>query len=77
MINGNQYYRHKKESDREKIKDNPAMYLRTQKTEKNLTQFVREDDIVKLMEKPVNMNIIDIKIIPKKKTTVNKMFLII
>ena len=43
----------------EKIKDNPAMYLRTQKTEKNLTQFVREDDIVKLMEKPLNMNIPD------------------
>jgi len=37
----------------EKIKDNPAMYLRTQKTEKNLTQFVREDDIVKLMEEPI------------------------
>jgi len=43
----------------EKIKDNPAMYLRTPKTEKNLTQFVREDDIVKLMKKPLNMNITD------------------
>ena len=41
----------------EKIKDNPAMHLRTQKTEKKLTQFVRENDITWLMKKPVKMDI--------------------
>ena len=33
----------------EKIKDNPAMHLRTPKTDKNLPVIVRENDIVSLM----------------------------
>ena len=37
----------------EKIKDNPAMHLRTPKTEKNLPVIVRENDIVNLMEEPI------------------------
>jgi len=41
----------------EKIKDNPTMYVRTPKTEKNIALFVREDDITWLMEKPVKMDI--------------------
>ena len=36
----------------EKIKDNPAMHLRTPKTDKNLPVIVRENDIVSLMEEP-------------------------
>ena len=38
----------------EKIKDNPAMHVRTPKTDKNLHVFVRESDIEKLMEEPIN-----------------------
>ena len=38
----------------EKIKDNPAMHVRTPKTDKNLPVFVRESDIEKLMEEPIN-----------------------
>ena len=37
----------------EKIKDNPAMHLRTPKTDKNLPVIVRENDIVSLMEEPI------------------------
>ena len=36
----------------EKIKDNPAMHLRTPKTDKNLPVIVRENDIVSLMAEP-------------------------
>jgi len=38
----------------EKIKDNPAMHLRTPKTDKNLPVIVRENDIVNLMKEPIN-----------------------
>ena len=37
----------------EKIKDNPAMHLRTPKIDKNLPVIVREDDIISLMEEPI------------------------
>ncbi len=37
----------------EKIKDNPAMHLRTPKADKNLPVIVRENDIVSLMEEPI------------------------
>ena len=37
----------------EKIKDNPAMHLRTPKIDKNLPVIVRENDIVSLMEEPI------------------------
>ena len=37
----------------EKIKDNPAMHLRTPKIDKHLPVIVREDDIISLMEEPI------------------------
>ena len=37
----------------EKIKDNPAMHLRTPKIDKNLPVIIREDDIISLMEEPI------------------------
>ena len=41
----------------EKIKDNPAMHIRTPKTDKNLPDIIRENDITWLMKKPVKMDI--------------------
>ena len=41
------------------VKDNPVEYIRSQKKDKGLPFFIREDHIVELMKKPLNMNIID------------------
>ena len=49
------------------VKDNPAEYIRSQKKEKGLPYFIREDHIKELMKKPLNMNIKD-----KRYNKVNK-----
>ena len=41
------------------VKDNPAEYIRSQKKDKGLPFFIREDHIKELMNKPLNMNIND------------------
>ena len=41
------------------VKDNPAKYIRSQKEDKRLPFYLREDQILELMEKPLNMNIKD------------------
>ena len=41
------------------VKDNPAKYIRSQKEEKGLPFFIREDHISELMNKPLNMNLKD------------------
>ena len=41
------------------VKDNPAKYIKSQKEEKGLPFFIREDHITELMNKPLNMNIKD------------------
>ena len=41
------------------IKDNPAEYIRSQKEDKGLPFFIREDHISELMKKPLNMNLKD------------------
>ena len=41
------------------VKDNPAKYIRSQKEDKRLPFFIREDHITELMNKPLNMNIKD------------------
>ena len=41
------------------VKDNPAKYIRSQKEDKGLPFFIREDHIAELMTKPLNMNIKD------------------
>jgi site-specific recombinase XerD len=38
----------------EMIKDNPTIYIKTPKSSKLLPSFVKEDDISKLMEEPLN-----------------------
>ena len=41
------------------VKDNPAQYINSQKENKDLPLIIREDHIDYLMQKPLNMNIID------------------
>ena len=41
------------------VKDNPAEYIRSQKEDKRLPFYFREDQILELMKKPLNMNIKD------------------
>ena len=57
----------------ELVKDNPAQYLSSQKSNKGLPLFIRKDHIVELMQKPLNMNIIDKRYKKKKKYISNKL----
>ena len=41
------------------VNDNPAKYIRSQKEDKTLPFFIREDHITELMNKPLNMNLKD------------------
>ena len=41
------------------VRDNPAKYIRSQKEDKGLPFFIREDHIIELMNKPLNMNLKD------------------
>ena len=43
----------------EMVRDNPAKYIRSQKENKGLPFFIREDHIRELMTKPLNMNLKD------------------
>ena len=43
----------------EMVRDNPAKYIRSQKENKGLPFFIREDHIRELMNKPLNMNLKD------------------
>ena len=51
----------------EKIKDNPAVYIRSQKVNKELPDFIPESKIKKLMKKPINIIIKDKRFTKKKK----------
>ena len=58
------------------VKDHPAKYIRSQKKEKRLPFFIREDHITELMNKPLNMNLKDSrykKDIKAKKYITNKL----
>ena len=41
------------------VEDNPSVYIKSQKGDKVLPFFIREDQIQELMKKPLNMNIKD------------------
>ncbi len=41
------------------VRDNPAKYIRSQKENKGLPFYIREDHIEELMKKPLNMNLKD------------------
>jgi len=41
------------------VKDNPAQYINSQKENKGLPLIIRDDHINDLMQKPLNMNILD------------------
>ena len=50
------------------VKDNPAKYIRSQKEDKGLPFFIREDHITELMNKPLNMNLKDSRVKKDNKT---------
>ena len=45
----------------EMVRDNPTKYIRSQKEDKGLPFFIREDHIRELMNKPLNMNLKDME----------------